>query len=535
MSQAGFRLKKFQPLSGVQSVVATVVVVGLSAWMAYTMFLIDVPTRCMAILTKKVGKDLPNDMEIAPTEEYKGVQKDFLLEGRTWRNPYVWSWKIIPQEEIPHGKLGVLVSLTGENLGYGQFVAQVDEKAELLRGGVISKGIVPTVLREGRYPIHPYLFKLELHDPVVVPPGYRGVVTNLAGPIPDDPNTLLVENDLRGVQTKTLDEGTYYLNPYLNRVSLVDCRSQRFNLSENQDMGFPSKDGFWVSLDGIVEFRVEPERASEVFVTYNDESNDSASTQAIDEEIIRKVIMPIARSFCRVEGSKKSGRDFISGETRLEFQRAFEAAMRTECEPLGIDVLQALITNIRPPQQIAQPVRDRELAKQKEKQYQQQILQQKSEEKLAMEQQLVKRKQELIKAEQEVVKTVTQAEREQEVAITKANEGLEVAKLRLKASKDEAEAIVERGKAEAQVVEFNNKAEAAGWKKSVEAFSGDGGEFARYTMYQKLAGAYQKMMINTANSPIMDIFKQFEVSGNPPPQSQQTEASGEASDETAAE
>ncbi|WP_339742890.1 SPFH domain-containing protein [uncultured Rubinisphaera sp.] len=486
----------------------------LFGYLALNFFRIDIPTAHMAILIKKTGENLTNDQEVAPTAEYKGVQREYLLEGTHWRNPYNWDWKIIPQEEIPDNKMGVLISLTGDNLGYGEFMAKTDPKVnnqegelkvEQLQDGVLTKGIVPGYLNQGRYSINPYLFKLELHDPIVVPAGFRGVVTNLSGPIPEEANTLLVPPGFRGVQKETLGTERYLFNPYEKRVNLVDCRSQRFNLAEKKDMGFPSKDGFWVSLDGIVEFRILPDHAAEVYVTYNEQDNG----EKIDEEIIRKVIMPIARSFCRVEGSKNSGRDFISGETRIEFQKKFEEAMRTECQPLGIEIVVALITNINPPQQIAEPVRKRELAKQEEKQYQQQILQQTSEQNLAIEKELVKRKRELIQAEQEVVKLTTQAMREQEVAVTKANENLEVAKLKLEAAADEAEAIIARGTAEADVVGFNNEADAAGWKRAVEAFSGDGDAYARYVLNQKIAPSYQKIMANTQDSPIMKIFESF--------------------------
>src|SRR5690606_36403905 len=116
------------------------------------------------------------------------------------------------------------------------------------------------------------------------------------------------------------------------------------------------------------------------YVTYNEDTNGDQ----IDQELILKVIMPNARSFCRLQGSNSLGRDFIQGETRTQFQDDFQEAMRTACEPLGIEIIQALITRIRPPEQIAMPVREREIAKQEELQYQQQILQQQSEEKLAV-------------------------------------------------------------------------------------------------------------------------------------------------------
>jgi hypothetical protein len=57
--------------------------------------------------------------------------------------------------------------------------------------------------------------------------------------------------------------------------------------------------------------------------------------------------------------------------------------------------------------------------------------------------------------------------------------------------------------------EAKNQAEAAGWKRSVEAFDGSGSEFAQYVLYQKIAGAYRNIMVNTADSPIMRIFESF--------------------------
>ena len=353
-----------------------------------------------------------------------------------------------------------------------------------------------------------------MHEPVVIPAGFKGVVTNLAGPLPVDPNVLLVPpgpngEEYRGVQEKTLDAQTHYLNPYEKRVNLVDCRSQRFNLAQKKDMGFPSKDGFWVSLDGIVEFRVKPEEAARVFVIYNDTDNVSGNRDRIDEEIIRKIILPNARSFCRLEGSKSLGREFIQGDTRVTFQKNFQQAMRDNCEPLGIEIIQALITEIKPPERIASPVRDREISKQQEKQFQQQILQQESEVKLAIEKSLIKRKTAVVQTEQQVVRLTTEAEQAQEVAVTKAQEGLEVAKLKLEAAADEALAIQSRGKAVAEVIRFQNEAEAAGWREAVAAFSGNGNEYAQYVLFQKLASAYRDIMVNTADSPIMKVFESF--------------------------
>ena len=479
---------------------------GLSViWTVYTSFRIDVSSGEMAVLIRKTGLDIANGDEIAPTPAHKGIQREVLAEGRHFYNPYTWSWQVDKQIEIAPGDMGIKISLTGDDLGYGDFLAKANEKGE-----AITKGIMPGVLNPGRYPINPYLYAVEIQKPVTIPAGFKGVVTNLAAPLAEDPNQLLVKPGERGVQEATLEAGTHYLNPYVTRVDQVDCRSQRFNLGEEGDMGFPTKDGFWVSLDGVIEFRVVPEKAAEVYVLFNRSDNGPE----IDAEIVETIVMPNARSFCRLQGSNSSGREFIQGTTRTAFQESFEKSMKEACQPLGIEIIQALVTKIRPPQQIADPVRQREIAKQKELQYQQQALQQESEQKLAVEKALVEQKQALVKADQDIIKITTQAKQDQEVAITKANEKAAVAQLKLDATIDEAAAIEAKGIAAADVIRFNNEAEAAGWKKAVEAFEGDGQAYAQYVMYQKLSASYRRIMVNTADSPIMKIFESFAESAD---------------------
>ena len=102
------------------------------------------PNKHMAILTHKIGKDLEPGVVIAPSQEYKGVQKDVLTEGRYYYNPYAWDWQVVPQVEIPEGKLGVRIRMYGEDLAAGELIAWKENQ----------KGIVPEVLRPGRYPIN---------------------------------------------------------------------------------------------------------------------------------------------------------------------------------------------------------------------------------------------------------------------------------------------------------------------------------------------------------------------------------------------
>ncbi len=118
--------------------------------MIYSSFRIDVGVGEIAILTQKVGLDLTNGQEVAPDEKHKGVQKKVLGEGRNFYNPYAWSWKVVKQTDIMSGEIGVKVSLTGDDLGYGEYLAQVDADGE-----ATTRGIMPDVLNRGRYPINP--------------------------------------------------------------------------------------------------------------------------------------------------------------------------------------------------------------------------------------------------------------------------------------------------------------------------------------------------------------------------------------------
>ena len=464
---------------------------------------VEVGTGQQAVLIRLAGLDLGRDMELAPPRTkdgayYKGVQTEgphggVLTEGRYFYNPFYWSWEIGPQVEIPSGKLGVRIALDGADLPSGQVLADDGQK-----------GILRGVLSPGRYPINPYATKIEQHEPITVPAGFRGVVTLLAGTRAKVPNTFLVGPGERGVQEKTLEPGTHYLNPYEIRVSLVDCRSKRYNLGQDDGMDFLSSDGFPVALDGAVEFRVMPDRAAEVYVKYNEEGNGDS----VDDEIIAKIITPESRSLCRTGGSKLTGGQFISGTDREAFQRTLVSSLTENCRNQGIEILAVAVTTIQPPQEIAGPVRAREVAKQELSQYKQEKLQQISEAQLQIQILLAEQKQKVVEAEQGVIEQTTRAEQDNLVAITLADQKLQVAQTHLEAAKDQASAIVAKAKADADVIRYNNQAEVAGLSARVAAFDGDGAALARSVLVSKVAPAFRSIMSNT-DGPFMALFDQF--------------------------
>jgi len=122
-------------------IVASMIAMPLFYWGACR---IEVPTGYMAVLTHKTGLDIANDDELAPSARHKGVQKEVLAEGRHFRDPWNWSWEVVPQIEIPQGKIGIRVRLNGDDPPDGGVIAWKENE----------KGIVPQVLNPARYAIN---------------------------------------------------------------------------------------------------------------------------------------------------------------------------------------------------------------------------------------------------------------------------------------------------------------------------------------------------------------------------------------------
>ena len=206
----------------------------------------------IAVLIHKTGDDLPPGAIIATDPAQKGIQFAVLSEGRYFRDPYAWGWKIARITDIPAGKLGVLTRVYGQEPPPGQIVVEGDCN-QASPGD--QKGVIATVLRPGKYRINPYACQLELFDAIAIRPGAVGVVTSLVGKDvlngdlpPAARNTYLVGEDLKGVVARTLDPGVYYLNPYIYNVVEVTLQSQRFVLGGEDAINFLTLDGFNVEI-----------------------------------------------------------------------------------------------------------------------------------------------------------------------------------------------------------------------------------------------------------------------------------------------
>ena len=447
----------------------------------------------IAVLIRKTGHDLAPDQILATEPDQKGIQLDVLPEGRYFRNPFTWGWRFHRITDIPAGKLGVQTRLFGNDLAPGAIIAAPD-----------TKGIVADVLRPGKYRINPYAYKVELFDATSVKPGSVGVVTSLVGDdvlqgeIPtEERNQFLVADGRKGVVKEVLDPGTYYLNPYLVNVIEVNLQSQRFELSGDDAITFLTMDGFTVNVEGTIEFSLD--RSSAALITHRIGDMD---------DLLKKIILPRARGFSRIEGSKQPAISFIVGETRQQFQDNLEAHLRDKCKDWGVSIKSVLVRNISPPDQIASVIRDREVAVQNARMFEQQIAQAKSKAELVRQEMLAQQNKEKVEQDTARIRAVIKAQQEMAVQLTAAERELDVAKLDRDAALFQAEAKISWATAERDVIRLNNEAQAAVLANQVNSF-GSGMGLARYALYQKIGPQISSILSSDQTGGLGEIFQYF--------------------------
>lgn len=506
------------PLAGLGSllVILVLVIVPLFVWYGCR---IEPGPGEIAILMRKTGKDLPPDQILAPGPGYKGIQAEVLPEGRFFRNPYIWHWRYFKAMDIPAGKFGVLVRKAGKDLPHGEIIARDDS----------YKGIVRDVLGTGRHRINPYAYDLKIYDDIVIKPGHVGVVTSLCGtdiltesegpksessksenpksesPKPENPGSdgagFLVKEGEKGVLPGILKEGTHRLNPFLYSIMIVNIQSQRFELSGADAITFLTQDGFTVTAEGTLEFNLDVGKVA----LLSHEVGDM-------DDILQKIILPAARGFSRIEGSKKLATEFIVGESRQAFQNKLGEYLKGVCAPWGISLNSVLIRDIFAPQEIAGIIRERELAVQDGKKIEQQIVQAKSQAELGRQEALAEQNSAKVAAETERIQQKIAAEQKRAEAVIAAQTQLEIATTALKAAEAEAEARLTQAEADRKVVEARTTAEADVLRQEVGVYT-DEADYVRARLYEKAAPRIESVVTGDAPGELFGLPMSRTVKG----------------------
>ena len=464
-------------LKSLGTLAATAVVLVLPLWIWYG-WRIEPGNGEIAILLKKTGRDLPPEEILAPGPDYKGIQEAVLPEGRYFRNPWTWEWHYAKAIDIPAGKFG-------KDLPEGEILAKDG-----------TRGILRDVLGTGKHRINPYAYEVKLYDDITVKPGHVGVVTELVGDDilapggAKDATTgagFLVKPGAKGVSSRILKEGTHRLNPFVYAVSIVNIQSQRFELSGADAISFLTLDGFTVSAEGTLEFNLDVEKVA----LLSHEVGDM-------DDILQKIVLPAARGFSRIEGSKKNATDFIVGESRQAFQNSLEKYLKDVCRPWGVSLNSVLIRDIFAPQEVAAIIRQRELAVQEGLKIEQQIVQAKSQAELERQKALAAQNSARVAAETDSIRAKISAEQRSAEQVIAAQTKLEVAARKLKAAQADAAAKLTEAEGERKVVEAQTKAEADVLRQEVAAYGGEG-EYVRAKLYGKTAPKLRDVV--TADAP----------------------------------
>jgi len=523
------------------ALVALVLAVALFVWYGCR---IEVGPGEFMPLLRKTGKNITNDMVLAPTAEFKGPQFEILKEGRYFRNPYTWKWPWRPMRAtvVPNGQVAILVRKYGEKLPLGAIVARTPTQ----------KGIVLGPLKPGRYYVNTWAYDVEIRDMVKIEPGFMGVVTLRVGRDPKDSNVFVVELGERGVQSDLLKPGTHpeYSNPHVHLVTPIDTRSHKLGMGDKYGIKFPSKYGFDIEVEGMIEWAPDKTKLPELFVKFVDEK-DLAESGGINN-IEQKVILPFARSFFRTVGGSYRAVDYITGDTRRVVQEEVERRLRDACSAEGILIKSVVIKATKPPQKIRDQYERREIARRLKDRYGKEIemeigtvvmvgqkpkldasgkpvndeagkpvmtggkpklgpdgkpLREGGRLKRVIFQRKKDREEKFGVIREEIVGKVREAEQYQAVEVTRAQRELEVGKIQLEAAKDKAAAVLAQGKAEAAVTVMAHKAEAEGVRAKVSAF-GKGDKYAEYTLIMKLAPGIKEILSNT-EGPFAKLFERF--------------------------
>ncbi|MCO4783901.1 MAG: hypothetical protein KC646_16350 [Candidatus Cloacimonetes bacterium] len=471
-----------------------VAVIGASLLWFVLGFRINVPQNKILVLTKLFGKNPAQGSIVSIDPSEKGIQYDVKSEGWHWFSSFVWKREIYPATIVEAKELGVLVRQYGKPLSNGDVLASSLDLN--IAKATDTRGVVAEVLKPGKYNINPYAYKIVKFPVTEVPAGHVGIVIDKTGK--DHPGfDYLAVKSKRGIQKETKNPGTYYINPFVNKVIPYNIRVQKTDFDHTSAISFMSYDSYEIKLTATVEWRVDATRASEVYARIGSL-----------EEVQNKIIVPFARSYCRIIGAKSLAREYISGDARQEIQVKFKEMLKNKAMEHGILISSVLIKKIIPPLVLREIINKRGL----EKETREKLL--KDIEKVKSDAQVAKRKEEIKQSQARVEETIlkrnllTKVKGNRTIALKNSNKNLAIAKVDIKTAEVEKATVVAKGEADL-IEEFNRKkADAEALRMEVLSF-GNGKEFAKFHFNKKIA--IQKVFTND-DSPIAMMLNQFGAS-----------------------
>jgi regulator of protease activity HflC (stomatin/prohibitin superfamily) len=451
-----------------------------------------VPPGKVGVVTAKVGKDLPPG-EFLADEGEKGIWRRVLGPGKYRLNPYGYEVTQVDAVSVPIGYVGVITSLSGEQAPAGDFA------------GRNQKGVRRDILQPGLYYLNPKEFKCDVLEVGVnqvslLGKGAGAVITK---------ERLVGQNEAMNVlQGRALEQQLETRREYakqsqslsmdfLEREKAMAAQADGkkrpgarpaapsadtvAQLSIEQVVEFPSRDGFAISLDMTVEFELPPTNIAWIFRSYGDLP-----------AVVDKIIMPQILSVSRLKGSAYRAKDFIVGEGREKFQQDLTDSLARSLVDKQIIIHNALIRHVNVPTQILTPIQQASIAIEQDLTNKEQQNTAKKLAELNTETGMIEQRRTKVSQETEKIKAETKADQEKQVAQIQAETIRRTAEIEKQTAMIRADRSRKLGEASAQTITLVEGEKARGFELKAAAF----GDPLAYSLWEFATGLNPDLRVN---------------------------------------
>lgn len=376
-----------------------------------------------------------------------------------------------------------------------------DVDAFLKEGGF--KGLQEQVILAGSYFLNPWFASVEVVRMLEIPIGYVGVVISFVGADGEDLSGTefkhgnIVARGRKGVWAEPLGPGKYPINPYIMKVELVpttnlvlnwaNTRSEAHQLDKNLcTITVRSKDGFSFNLDVSQIIHIPTNEAPKVIGRFGNMTN-----------LVTQVLEPTIGNYFRNSAQDADVIDFL--KSRKERQESARSHIGDVLEQYNVNGVDTLIGDIVPPESLMKTLTDRKIAEEQKVTYETQMKAQETRQALEKETAIAEIQKDVVKADQGVLI----AERIADASVKKATGDASSVRLQANAEADrvrllasgeaekvrllakaeaektelmaraDAEKIAVTGNAEAEKILAIGKSSAESYKLAVEAMGGD--------------------------------------------------------------
>ena len=390
----------------------------------------------------------------------------------------------------------------------------------LANGGF--KGLQEQVILAGSYFLNPWFGKVDTVSMTEIPIGHVGVVISYVGPEGVDisgsefKHGNIVAKGNKGVWAEPLGPGKYPINPFIMKVELVpttnlvlnwaNARSESHQLDKNlSTITVRSKDGFPFNLDVAQIIHIPTTEAPKVIGRFGNMIN-----------LVSQVLEPTIGNYFRNSAQDSDVIAFLG--TRKERQDSAREHIGKVLEQYNVIGVDTLIGDIVPPESLMKTLTDRKIAEEQKVTYETQMKAQETRQSLEKETAIAEIQKEIVKADQGVLI----AERIADASVKKATGDANSVRLQATAEADrlklvasgEAEKTRVMAKADAEKIELLanadagkitmtgnaeagkilaiGKSNAESYKLSVEAMGGN--NFTQLKVMESIANQNVKIM-----------------------------------------